>query len=132
MAEAVQPKFEHAALEKDIARLSTEIETGQVEKERFKETVKATLQSRFAPKSVQPAPDSTTQSKSSSMLPSYLQKAPDEVKLAVERLLDMAWHKGIAAAIKEAAKEGPLFLDAFHDTLTDKLYDEFKRRGLIK
>jgi len=133
MAEAVAPKFEHTALEKDIERLATEIRTGRVEKEQTKETLKAALQTHYTPQPNQVSVGGDGKASApSSVLPNYLKTAPDKVKLAVEQLLDMAWHKGIARATREAAKEGPLFLDAFHDSLTDKLYDEFKRRGIIK
>ena len=44
----------------------------------------------------------------------------------------MAFMDGILKAANEAKKSNPFVLDAFHDALTGKLYDEFKRRGLLK
>ncbi len=67
----------------------------------------------------------------SPVLPNYLQDASQEVRLQVEQLVDLAWYKGIRAAVKEAEKSGSFFVDALHDALTDKLYNEFKNRGLL-
>jgi len=43
-----------------------------------------------------------------------------------------AFQHGIHKAAKEARGQGAFFLDAFHDALTDKLYQEFKKRKLLK
>jgi hypothetical protein len=40
--------------------------------------------------------------------------------------------KGIVAVINEVAGQEPFVIDAFHDALVDKLYDELKARGLVK
>ncbi len=56
---------------------------------------------------------------------------PDDQKIKVEKLLDFAWHKGLSAAIKKVKKEDPLTIDMFHDAITDKLYEEFKRRKIL-
>ncbi|MCL5015991.1 MAG: hypothetical protein M1312_00005, partial [Patescibacteria group bacterium] len=64
-------------------------------------------------------------------LPDYVNQAPEEVKLEVERLLDSAFRKGVDEAIKQARSAGPFVLDAFHDALVDKLYAEMQARKLI-
>lgn len=66
------------------------------------------------------------------VLPSYMSKDSDEVKLEVERLLTMVFQDGIQAAAKEAAKSNPYVLDAFHDSLTGHLYPELKKRGIVE
>ena len=126
----MESKFEHSALEQDIERLAGDIKErkiiGAVEQKRaIKESLGQVI--KLAPISSQPA--SRTQS---SVLPSYLQDAPDIIKLKVEKLLDLAWHKGILAAANQAKKGDPLILDAFHDAVTDKLYEELKKRGHLR
>lgn len=39
---------------------------------------------------------------------------------------------GIKKTINQVKNEDPLLIDAFHDALVTKLYDELKSRGLIK
>lgn len=125
-------KFEHLSLEKDIERLAAEIkgriapETPEVRRETVKEVLGEKIYS--VTQSQLSKMDDATES---SVLPDYLQKETVEVKLKVEQLVDVAWHNGIAAAANEAKKIGPFYVDALHDALTDKLYGEFKKRGLL-
>jgi len=65
-------------------------------------------------------------------LPQYAKSASPEVKLEIEYLLDLAFHKGIANSEAEARKSSPFVLDAFHDALAGKLYPELQRRGILK
>lgn len=120
-----------AALEKDIAGLSQEIlrrqekipspETSQ------REILKTVIQEKIQAQP-SPAPANAAQS---SVLPQYLQQESPEVRLKVEELVELALHKGIDASIAEAKKYGPFILDALHDTLTSKIYEELKSRKLI-
>lgn len=126
------PQFEHSVLEQDIKRLSTEAkERGVVEK--GKEVLKTVIKEQIAPPipggavPVQPKAPPV----SSVSLPHYMEGEKDLIKLKVEKLLDLAWHKGIKRASEEARDSGPLVLDAFHDALTDKLYNELKQRGIL-
>lgn len=124
-------KFEHSALEQDIKRLSVVMkERGLAEKgkEGLKTIVKEQISkpTEAATPTQPPAPPV-----SSVTLPSYMDRETDLAKLKVEKLLDLAWHKGIQKASEEARNSGPLILDAFHDALTDKLYNELKKRGLL-
>lgn len=131
MAEKEEPKFEHSVLEQDIKRLSTEIkERGIAEKgkEALKEVIKGEAPTPSAAVPAQPAAPPT----SSVTLPHYMEGEKNLVKLKVEKLLDLALHKGIKRASEEARDSGPLVLDAFHDALTDKLYEEIKNRGLLQ
>lgn len=130
-----QPKFEHSILEEDIKRLSLEIKSRGLA-EKGKKGVKTVIQEQTAPPitatgtAAQPAQPAAPPA-SSVTLPSYLDKETDLLKLKVEKLLDLALHKGVNRAAEEARDNGPLVVDAFHDALTDKLYDELKQRGLI-
>lgn len=128
----MEQKFEHSALEQDIQRLSAEVkERGLSEK--GKEGLKIVIKEKIAaPSPVVSVPAQPAKPPFSSVtLPGYLESETDLVKLKVEKLLDLAWHKGIKRASEEARDGGPLVLDAFHDALTDKLYNELKQRGLI-
>src|SRR3989338_6808451 len=106
-------KFEHSALERDIQRLSQEIREHKVKAPVASERdlVKSLLQSRIqsaAP--ISPA----SEDDQSSILPAYLQKESPEIKLKVEELIDLTFHKGIEVSLKEAKKYGSFILDALH------------------
>lgn len=128
MPDNFQPKFE--ALERDIERLSKEVkehkEKGALPEKPDIEVLKSVIASRIAQQ--QPPP---SEPQESDILPKYLQNEPAEIKLKVEELVDMAFRKGIDISIEEAKKSGPFVLDAFHDALTAKLYDELKARKII-
>ena len=128
-----EPKFEHAALEKEIGNLAAEVrkrvspETSEIKREDIGKILSEKI---YPADSTSSRQDDSTQ-KPSPALPNYLQQASSEVKLEVEELVDLAWHKGVARAVKEARKKGKLYVDALHDVLTDKLYQTFKDRGLL-
>lgn len=51
----------------------------------------------------------------------------------LQELVDVAFNHGIASAIKTAQKmNNPYILDAFHDLLVDKLYDELVKRHRLE
>lgn len=120
-----------AALEKDIAGLSEEIRSRQekIPSPEFsqREILKSVIQEKIQ---AQPSP-APAASDQPSVLPQYLQQESPEVRLKVEELVELALHKGIDASIAEAKKYGPFLLDALHDTLTSKIYEELKSRKLI-
>lgn len=126
----MQPNFD-SMLEKDILRLSKEIKRHQealpaqeiLPKEIIKSSIGAQIQSQVA--------DSAPQNAEPSVLPQYLQRESPEIQLKVEELVDLAFHKGIEISVKEAKKYDPFILDAFHDSLTGKIYDELKARKLL-
>ncbi len=128
MTDELKPVFEHAALEADIERLSHEVrKTRELPEYRGrggKEIIKKSLKA-LTPSAPQGAPLST------GPLPAYADDATSATKLEIEYLLDIAFHKGILAANKEAAKHSPFVIDAFHDALSGRLYPELQRRGLV-
>ncbi len=73
-----------------------------------------------------------TPGQAASPLPAYAQNAPAEIKLEIEYLLDIAFQKGIGAALAESAKSPYFVQDAFHDALAGRLYPELQKRGLMK
>jgi hypothetical protein len=128
--------FKIGVLEADIERLSREIKEkkellenkGVSNKELLKQTlgpiVKQTGRIQPTQTNIQPADDNK-------FLSDYLKDAPADVKIKVEKLIDSAFRHGLSGAVNEARRFDPFILDAFHDTLTDKLYDELKKRGLL-
>jgi len=129
MEPIIKPKFEHNSLEQDIERLARKIRTQKESAPATSEQaiIRSALQEHVqAQASAQPA-----EPPASPILPKYLQQESPEVQLKVEELVDLAFHKGVEASILEAKKYGPFILDALHDTLTEKLYEELKSRKLI-
>lgn len=62
--------------------------------------------------------------------PSYLS---DELKTKVQDLVNLAFTKGLAEAVKEVSKmNNAALLDAFHDVLVDQLYDVLVERGQLQ
>ncbi|MBI2057917.1 MAG: hypothetical protein HYT63_02960 [Candidatus Yanofskybacteria bacterium] len=62
--------------------------------------------------------------------PSYLS---DELKTKVQDLVNIAFTKGLAEAVKEVSKmNNPAVLDAFHDVLVDQLYEVLVERGKLE
>lgn len=60
-------------------------------------------------------------------LPDYLKKETEELKKEINKLLNIAQEKGINHAISEAQKNGPFFVDAFHDALAGKIIEKLKK-----
>ncbi len=129
----MEPNMEQPKIEQDIENLAKAIqEKGLSEKGR--EALKSVLlEKTSAPQPVAQAPVvPVTPKKDTGNLPNYMAAEPAELKQKVEVLIASAWKHGIKAAAKEASAAGPMMLDAFHDALTDKLYSELKKRGLLK
>lgn len=127
----MEPKLEHSILEQEIQSLSKEIQEHKATLEKpatsDREIVRAALGARIQ----KPPIDQPAAQPQSDILPKYLESESAEIKLKVEQLVDVAFHKGIDASIQEAKKLGPFILDALHDSLTGKIYDELKARKLL-
>ena len=129
-------QFNHNIIEKDIERLSKEIaekrnlpEYKEVsERELIKQTLQPLVKQAISDKEQATREEKETEE---TIIPDYLKDSPPEIKLQVEKLIDSVFHQGIEKTVKEANQAGPFILDAFHDALTDKLYDELKKRNLI-
>jgi hypothetical protein len=142
MAENPSPSM-HESLEKDIHVLEERLQSLKTEQQKVspREAVREHLAGRiYGTATIKPAaPPATTPSVTplpaasadDSALPVYMKQRSDEDKFVAKKLIDIAWHKGIDVAVREAKTEGVFMLDVLHDALTDKLYEEFKRRGLI-
>lgn len=130
--------FEHGPFEKDLQKFSKEVKEHQ-EKNKIENVqeshIREVLTSRFGRPAAPSRSGAQTQASVLSekeTLPDYLIAEPAQVKNKVEQLINMAFSEGIEKSVKEAAKAGPFILDAFHDALTSKLYEELKKRGLLK
>ena len=128
--------FNHNTLEQDIERLSREVSEKKElpesrdlpEREIIKQAIEPLVK---VTDNKQQTTNNATSEGDDSVLPGYLNGSSDEVKLKVEKLIDSVFHNGLDKAVGEAKAAGPYILDAFHDALTDKLYEELKSRNLI-
>ena len=131
----MEQKFdEHKILEEDMKRLAAEVERQKETESR--EVIKAALGAKIHETTPSGAAREGVSSAAASPLPAYSGDATPEMRLKVEQLVDVAWHKGVDAAVAEARvlakrKDGPALLDMFHDALTGKLHEEMVRRGLL-
>lgn len=122
----------HSAIEADIVRLSAEIkersagEFGAPPKEALKQALYPVIYQAAPPASV-----ADNQEPPSPYLPEYVNQAPQEVRLQVEKLVDLAFHKGVSEAAAQARLMGSFVADAFHDALVEKLYGEMQARHLL-
>ncbi len=62
---------------------------------------------------------------------SYLDYLDDQTAEIINNLIGDIQTKGITPVINQVAGQEPFVVDAFHDALVDKLYDELKQRGLV-
>ncbi|MEK9154996.1 MAG: hypothetical protein AAB596_02950 [Patescibacteria group bacterium] len=128
----------HSILEADIERLSREILEKRSapeyrdfsDKELLDNVIKPITKSDGDNKNLIDEIDKSD-SAEKSFLPDYLKNSSSETKLEVEKLIDSVFHQGLAKAVNEAKNSNPAILDAFHDALVDKLYDELKKRNLL-
>jgi hypothetical protein len=135
--EIIQPRIEEPkGIEGDMSRLASEIlknkENPEWQGAGDKEIVRQAIRVVANVQATVPATTSSpTDDANSAYLPTYAQTAPPASKLEIEYLVDMALREGISKASAVAAKSNPFIMDAFHDSLTGKLYPELKRRKLI-
>ncbi|MBI4159964.1 hypothetical protein HY504_02260 [Candidatus Wolfebacteria bacterium] len=130
--------FNHTTLEQDIKRLSEQIaETRRSpehralsDKELVRRVIAPTIEESAGATAA--ASGAAPQRNDDQILPEYLATAPDDMRLRVEKLIDLVFHKGIEAAVAEARKTNdPFIVDALHDALTDTLYTELVARKLL-
>lgn len=96
--------------------------------------VKKSIMSLAREVSETPQPDQESDDAHLSFLPSYFVSedgSDDEVKKAVEYLVDMTLHGDLEKAIRTSKKYPAFVEDAFHDALVDKLVPELKKRGIL-
>lgn len=124
-------------IEADIKKVSQEViekkqsleNQGASERELVKQAIHPQIHTQPGADSTQVATSATAAD--DKVLPDYLKDSPQELKLKVESLVELVFNKGIKKAAHEAQKFGPFVLDAFHDAVTDKIYEELKKRKII-
>lgn len=123
-------------IEAEIAELTKQIEAkrrvlesdnGIIEEKEFVRSAVAEKISEIIPQFNTPR---TSSVKNDNKI-SYLDSADEETSETVNGLLEIVFSKGIEDAIKEAEKQEPYIMDAFHDALTDKMFEELKTRKII-
>ena len=62
----------------------------------------------------------------------YLDNLDEESINKVQLLVNETFNKGIKKTIEEIQHEEAFIIDAYHDALVDKLYEELKARGVVK
>lgn len=136
MAEKNIQNFEHSELEADIQRLSREIIEKKKnpeykdfsDKELIKETIRPIINSTA--KQAENGNKMPFSSAEKTFLPDYAIGLSDEEKLKVEKLIEAVFHNGLKA-ITESQKNEASVIDAFHDALTDKLFEELKQKKIL-
>ena len=122
----------HEALEHDLQKLTAEVKEKRlqngIEQQSEKEILKQSLQAFSVQSATAPA-SSVPEEPSKPFLPDYMKASDPQVKLEVEKLVDLVFHGSLIKAISEAKKHSPFIEDAFHDALVDKLLPELKKRG---
>lgn len=125
--------------EKDIERIGEAVKEIQqrpefqksTPQEIIKESLKSFTPPPAPPPQTPPAQAGPPEENGIPFLPDYMKSEPAEKQKELERLLTVAINQGFFAGIKEAQKDGEFLLDAFHDSLADKVYPELKRRGFF-
>ena len=129
----IEQTSSNAHIEAEIAELSAQIEA----KRRILESEQGIVEDRALVRQVvsdfvPPAQTTVSSAPPPSDNSSYLDNLSVEVREAVALLVAKVFERGLAKTITEARQMSALDLDAFHDTLTDKIYAELKNRGLVK
>lgn len=96
-----------------------------------REIIKESLE-QFSSSKVSAVQNLNGQNDANSPLPTYAQNASAETKLEIEYLLDIALHKGLDVAFREAEKSNDFVKDAFRDALAGRLHEDLKAMGILK
>ncbi len=131
MPDQFSPEFKNYNFDEEVTHLQ-----GEVEKHRQSPESRDLSNQELLKKALQsvtpPVAKNDDKKGSNSGMSDYAESAPPGAKLEVEHLIGTALNEGIMKAVARASQSSPFVLDAFHDALSGKLYDEFKRRGIFK
>jgi hypothetical protein len=129
----MEPKPEQHPFERDLHELSRTIESKQYPEQGREAVHRAVGEQLYPEKSTTTSSQSPARKPSvTDPLPSYATDLPEEAKNKAESLLSLALSKGLMKAVAQAKKTDPLTMDLFHDAITDTLYGELQKRGLLK
>ncbi|MBI5306164.1 hypothetical protein HZB04_01050 [Candidatus Wolfebacteria bacterium] len=134
----IHKNFDHKDFESDIKKLSVEIAEKRnllehknlSDRELIKQTLTPTIKQAVV-SGQQSDMSGKLSNVDNKILPDYLKDALPDIKLQVKNFIDLAFHQGIEAAVKAVSNSDAFIIDAFHDALTDKLYEELKKRNLL-
>lgn len=131
-------------IEAEIAQLQKMIETkrNQLEEQsgivEEKELVRDALQEMISQVEIpeleisHPVDKPKTLSSASVLGNSYLDRLDQESAVKVAHYVEEISQHGIIKTVNKAMSESPFVVDALHDVLVDKLYEQLKAEGLIK
>lgn len=137
----------NSSIEAEIAELSEKIANKRRELEASRgiveerEVLKATLGEKISntvPQAVFAAlntASTSTNASNTTVVPagkSYLDFLDEESRIIVEQLVESVFVNGLEKTLKGLEMQEPYIIDVFHDVLTDKIYDELKKRGALK
>lgn len=129
-------ELEIAQLSKEIDAKRRELETARgvsFESDAEKEVVRTSLAEKINAVNLGAAtPQVNVASRPANSGASYLDDLDAETTEKVNHLIQVVFSKGLDAAIKEAKSQDPYVLDAFHDALVDKMYEELVRRKTVQ
>lgn len=125
-------------MEKELAQLGREVSEKRdlpeyknlSERELVKETLEPLIKQPTSTGSSAVATDDQNDQTATTVLDN-LGDLPAEAKIQVEKLIESVFNEGLGRGVNEAKKSDAFILDAFHDALTDKFYEELKKRKLI-
>ncbi|HEY4523692.1 MAG TPA: hypothetical protein VJK04_02355 [Candidatus Paceibacterota bacterium] len=127
--------FSEKPLESDIERLSQEVKEVKKQPEFQhappKEIIKQSLRS-LSGSSAQLPSNNGAQNDDVALFPNYMQSAQAADRAELQQLIQMSLRDGFEAGIREARKHGAFMVDAIHDALSEKVYPELKRRGVLE
>jgi len=83
------------------------------------------------PQAAAPSPASVPVASTKSATPTYLDTLDDDTVQKINTLVAAVFEQGLAKTIKTVVEEDPFILDAFHDALVDKLYEELKKHKVV-
>ena len=63
---------------------------------------------------------------------SYLDHLDDSSATTINAFIQQIPQAGIIKTVNQVIAESPFVVDAFHDALVDKLYEELKAQGIVK
>lgn len=129
MPEEIDKRFESEQFKKDIEHIGERVgEILEKEPAVHEETAKAAIREAIKPKVYPPSPAGADDK----TLPAYAKDAPEDAKQEAHRLADLVFSQGLDKTVSQARQAEPFVLDVFHDALVDRLYEELKKRNIIK
>ena len=127
--EVEQKKQEIERLRQELTRIEKELDkTREARVESFEKTGIESREGKEAVEKYEPASVPQIQIAQQAQVIKHL-----DPQNQVKTLCDLAFQKGLDIAIRAARELNNAYvLDAFHDTLVDKLYEQLKKEGKIK